>query len=318
MSDIKLFRIIKDAPHVEELLAQSAKLEKDLQQLVEPHMETFLGVKFLATEFTTSNGGRIDSLGLDENGCPVIIEYKRHTNENVINQGLFYYDWLLDHKAEFQLLVMKVLGTDLADDIEWDGARLICIATDFTKYDEHAIKQIDKNIELMRYKYFGENLFLLELVNSHLSKKNTVPKQVTASDVSGVIDQEPQQIKKERSDYHANRKEAADPTLISLYESVCDFGLSLGDDVQRKELKFYTALKKIKNFASVQVWAPQQDPSLRIYLHLDPDFVELQEGIVNDARNKGHWGTGDLEIIVRNEQHLEIAKRLIQLSFEKN
>ena len=47
---------------------------------------------------------------------------------------------------------MKELGPEIADDIEWDGARLICIASDFTKYDEHAIKQIDKNIELMRYK----------------------------------------------------------------------------------------------------------------------------------------------------------------------
>ena len=50
--------------------------------------------------------GRIDTLGLDENGCPVIVEYKRHNNENVINQGLFYPDWLFDHKADFRLLVI--------------------------------------------------------------------------------------------------------------------------------------------------------------------------------------------------------------------
>ncbi len=58
------------------------------------------------------HGGRIDSLGLDENGSPVILEYKRSVNENVINQGLFYLDWLLDHKAEFELLVMKKLGPE--------------------------------------------------------------------------------------------------------------------------------------------------------------------------------------------------------------
>ncbi|WP_417437015.1 DUF91 domain-containing protein [Idiomarina abyssalis] len=314
MSDIKLFRVNDDNSQVEELFAQSARLEKDLQQFVEPHMETFLGIKFLATEFTTSNGGRIDSLGLDENGCPAIIEYKRHTNENVINQGLFYYDWLLDHKAEFQLLVMRVLGEAVADNIEWAGARLVCIATDFTKYDEHAIKQIDKNIELIRYKYFGQNLFLLELVNSHLTNKNLVSKTATVGDNESTGSQS----KKERNDYHSSRKAAAEPALIALYESVCEFGLSLGDDVQRKELQFYTALKKIKNFASIQVWAPQQDPSLRIYLNLDPDSIELKNALVSDARNKGHWGTGDLEVIVRNEDDLEIAKQLIQLSFEKN
>lgn len=312
MSDIKLFQLGQG--EVTELVSKSAKLEKDLQQLVEPHMEVFLGIRFLATEFTTSNGGRIDSLGLDENGCPVIIEYKRHTNENVINQGLFYYDWLLDHKAEFQLLVMKQFGQSIAENIEWDGARLVCIATDFTRYDEHAIKQIDRNIELMRYKYFGDNLFLLELVNSHLSDKVAKPKrqEIELSET----DNNP--TKKERRDYHENRKKSASPELLSLYESVCDFGLSLGDDVQRKELKFYTALKKIKNFASVQVWAPQQDPSLRIYLHINPDNVQLKEGLVNDARDKGHWGTGDLEVIVRSEQDLELATQLIQLSFEKN
>ena len=66
----------------------------------------------LASEYSTGpkHGGRIDTLGIDENGNPVIIEYKRATNENVINQGLFYLDWLLDHRAEFKLLVMERLG----------------------------------------------------------------------------------------------------------------------------------------------------------------------------------------------------------------
>jgi hypothetical protein len=44
---------------------------------------------------------------LDENGSPVVVEYKRTLNENVITQGLFYIDWLLDYKAEFILLVSK-------------------------------------------------------------------------------------------------------------------------------------------------------------------------------------------------------------------
>jgi hypothetical protein len=28
----------------------------------------------------------------------------------VINQGLFYLDWLLDHRGEFELLIMKSSG----------------------------------------------------------------------------------------------------------------------------------------------------------------------------------------------------------------
>ena len=62
---------------------------------MEHHLESFLGVRFLATEYVTgkTHGGRIDTLGLDDNNCPVIIEYKRALNENVISQGLYYLDW---------------------------------------------------------------------------------------------------------------------------------------------------------------------------------------------------------------------------------
>ena len=135
---------------------------------MEQNLDVFLGVKFLSTEYSTgkTHSGRIDTLGIDENGCPVIIEYKRAMNENVINQGLFYLDWLMDHKAEFELLTINKLDKDSANSIEWSSPRLICIAGDFTKYDIHAVHQINRNIELMRYSHFGNDLLLLELVNS--------------------------------------------------------------------------------------------------------------------------------------------------------
>lgn len=123
MSDIKLFDI--QGGKVKELQGQSVALEKSLQGLIEKNMETFLGVRFLSSEHNTGqkHGGRIDTLGIDENGCPVIIEYKRAVNENVINQGLFYLDWLMDHKAEFQWLVMEKLGKETAEGVEWTSPR---------------------------------------------------------------------------------------------------------------------------------------------------------------------------------------------------
>jgi hypothetical protein len=45
----------------------------------------------------------------------VIFEYKRRVNENVINQGFYYLDWLMDHKADFEMLVMKSLGKECAE-----------------------------------------------------------------------------------------------------------------------------------------------------------------------------------------------------------
>ena len=123
MSDIKLFRIAAGA--VTELAGTTDTVEKSVQVLFEKNLDALLGVRFLATEYTTSHGGRIDTLGLDENGCPVILEYKRASNENVINQGLFYLDWLMDHRKDFQWLVLEKLGKDAADAVDWSAPRLI-------------------------------------------------------------------------------------------------------------------------------------------------------------------------------------------------
>ncbi|AZK97580.1 hypothetical protein B7R87_29605 [Streptomyces tsukubensis] len=61
-----------------------------MQGFVEAHMEIMLGVWFLANEYSTGavHGGRIDSLDLDENGAPVIVECERATDARVIHQGL--------------------------------------------------------------------------------------------------------------------------------------------------------------------------------------------------------------------------------------
>ncbi len=68
MGDIKLFRTNGDT--VEQLEGTSVALEKSLQELIEKHLETFLAVRFLASEYSTgkTHAGRIDTLGIDENG----------------------------------------------------------------------------------------------------------------------------------------------------------------------------------------------------------------------------------------------------------
>jgi len=81
MSDLKLFRMT--AGKAAELSGGGTALEKSLQTLIERNLDALLGIRFLATEYSTGpkHGGRIDTLGIDENGSPVIIEYKRSMNE---------------------------------------------------------------------------------------------------------------------------------------------------------------------------------------------------------------------------------------------
>ncbi len=299
MGDIKVFRI--DEGSVTELEGQSVTVEKSLQALVERHLDTFVGVRFLASEHFTGkvHGGRIDTLGIDENGSPVIIEYKRALNENVINQGLFYLDWLMDHQAEFTLLVMQRLGQEAADNIDWSTPRLICIAGNYTRYDEYAIKQMDRNIDLMRYRRYGDELLLLELVNTSTGQSVTV---------SGAP------VPKQNYKTVQESLDGASSELQDLFETLKATLLALGEDVQMKTLKFYFAFKRIKNFACVEVYP--QAGKLLAFVKVNPDTVQLEEGFTRDVRSIGHLGTGDLEITLRSVDDLERAQHLLVKSYE--
>lgn len=305
MSDIKLFKIQQDG--VRELEGRSASVEKFLQTQMERHLDAFLGVRFLASEYSTgkTHGGRIDTLGLDENGCPVIIEYKRAMNENVINQGLFYLDWLMDHKAEFTLLVMEKFGKEVSAAIEWSSPRLLCIAGDFTKYDEHAVQQINRNIELIRYRRYGDDLLLLELVNATSAAITT---EALPGDKKAAKGGKTQY--KTVSEYLAQAR----PELQGLYEEVKVYLLALGDDVQVKVLKFYFAFKRIKNFACVEVHPGSG--KLLVYIKVDPATITLQKGFTRDVTSTGHFGTGDLEITLGTMADFEKAKPLLMKSYE--
>ena len=312
MSDIKLFRL--QAGKALELQGDASDLEKPLQTLIETNLDTLLGIRFLATEYPTgkTHAGRIDTLGLDENNCPVILEYKRSVGENVINQGLFYLDWLMDHQAEFKLLVMEKLGNHAADAMDWTAPRLVCIASDFTKYDSHAVQQIHRNIELIRYRRFGEQLLLLELANA----TNTNGGRSTASKAGKASKSQSADLTPTKSNTgdrsFAEWLPLLQPHLSELLSSLEGYVLSLGDDVQRKELKLYVAFKRLKNFATV---VPQK-ARLLLYLHIDPDQVQPLPVNGRDMRQQGHWGTGDVELALASQADLDSVKSLIMLAYE--
>ncbi|ETA67813.1 hypothetical protein MettiDRAFT_1248 [Methanolobus tindarius DSM 2278] len=303
MGDIRLFRT--SGEKAEELSSSSVALEKSLQTYMERNLETLLGIKLIASEYSTgkTHGGRIDTLGIDENGCPVIIEYKRSLNENVINQGLYYLDWLLDHKAEFQLKAMNVLGMN-GDDIEWIP-RLLCIAGDFTKYDIHAVQQINRNIELIKYQKYGDELLLLELINA-TNVQSSDDSTTKIKDIS----------KSSNYKTFGMNYNQCDDELKDLYESLKSFIEALGDDVQVKELKFYTAFKRLSNFACVEI-----RPQIRhivVYVKLNPVDEVNEGGFTRDVRKIGHYGTGDLEITIKSEEDLKKAEGLIAKSYENS
>mgnify|MGYP000617599954 FL=1 len=298
MADIKLFSI-KDG--VKELESKTVNLEKELQTIIENNMEQFFGVTFLETEYETTNGGRMDSIGIDENNCPVIFEYKRDMKESVINQGLFYLDWLLDHKDSFKVLVIEKLGIEVSKKIDWSAPRIICVAYDFTKYDESAINQMTRNISLIRYRKFNDEFLMFEKVNEN-----------TATQISD-------ESKTAKNNHYEDkafdiRYEEASEKLKDLYEDLKDYILNLGDDVSESRLKLYSAFKKIKNITCVEIFKDK----LLLHIRLDAKTVTYENGFSRDVTGIGHWGTGDVEVSLKNENDLEKVKPLIERAYNEN
>ena len=297
MAEIKLFSLNEG---VKECTSSEVILEKELQTLIEQNMEIFFGVRFLKSEYAVTNG-RMDSIGIDENNSPVIFEYKRSQNENVINQGLFYLDWLLDHKADFKLLVIDKLGMEAADNIDWSVPCVICVAHDFTKYDMHAVNQMQRNIKLVSYRRYDNGMLLLE----HLTTPIVKPIMENMGDENGT--------KNSTQKTHLEKLAAISENMKNLYHSICDFIESLGDDIVSNQLKLYLAYKKVQNMVCIEIYNKQ----IILFLKLNPDTVKLENGFTRDMRSIGHYGTGDLQIMIKNAADFERAKPLLERAYNE-
>jgi len=186
---------------------------------------------------------------------------------------------------------------------EADRGNPECGRTRFSKYDEHAIKQMNHNIELIRYMRFGDDLLLLEQVNA-----------VSAPTVNGTAALPASGSSRGRSKTVSDYLDQADQELTDRYEALREFLTNLGDDVQVKTLKNYFAFKRIKNFACVEVHTRTRN--ILVYLKIDPDTIELEKGFTRDVRAIGHFGTGDLEVVIGSMADFDKAKPLLERSYE--
>jgi predicted transport protein len=294
---------------VHQIKPSSFGSEKELQKLFELNLETLLGVRFVATEFTTGDRqrGRIDSLGLDEDGTPVIVEYKKSSKENVINQGLFYLDWLVDHKGDFTLAAQEALSNDI--EIDWSSPRLILVAESFSEYDKYAVNRIGANIQLWTYRRYGNDYLFLDSIFA-TSVQKTSKKEKTA-----VTEVDKEKIAGEivyTLDDHLKGKSI---NVKSLFENLREqiFSLNIDDDILEKPNKIYISYKHGKNFCEIR---PQAN-GLKIWLDIPYEDLDDPNKLGRDVSNVGHYGTGQVETKVSSQAELEKVMYLIEQSYRQ-
>ena len=305
-----LFEIVGDA--VNQIHSGRFALERQLQRLVEANTERLLGVRFIASEVSTGDRqrGRIDSLGLDVDGSPTIIEYKRSKKDNVINQGLFYLDWLVDHKGDFIVAAQERFGPKI--EVSWENPRLILIAESFSEYDEYAVNRIGANIELWIYRLYGENLLYLEQIFAPFPKNKRVD---TRPDSTNEFEQDAIEQVEEIpvytvEDHLGKAKAEIQELFFSLRERILE--LADGDsDIVEIPNKLYITYRHGKNFAEVVF----QAKALRIFLDIPIEQLRDNTGLTRDVSNVGHWGTGDVEVRIAKAEDIEQVFPFIEQAF---
>jgi predicted transport protein len=294
MSDMRLFRV-GDA-RIKEMERRSGSIEKSLQTLVESNLDILLGVRVIASEYATPGltADPIDTIGIDENQAPVVVKYKRSLNENVVTRGLFYLDWLHDHKEAVEGLAGGATAPAGLPPLYWPARRLICIAGDFNRFDRHAAAQMQRNIDLVEYCQFDIGFLMLSLTTTTADPAVAISSGTDAQTATAHL-------------------EAAPKAIFDLFQSLSHFVKAFGDDVQVQALKESFAFRRMKSFA----WATVQHRAQKIKLHLplDPDAVELEPGFSRAVRAHRHPATGGLELTLKTPEDLEKAKVHLERSY---
>ncbi|WP_353946509.1 transporter [Streptomyces sp. HUAS MG91] len=303
MSSLKVFRV--RGQNATEIPGEAVSVEAELQRLIEANMETMLGIRFLATEYHTGrHGGRIDSLGLDENGTPVVVEYKRTRDEAVVVQALSYLCWLQDHPNEFKNLVKARFGDEAAGKVDWNAPRIVCVAGAFTHHETVAVEMIPHRIDLIVYRVFDDSV-ALQLVTATGGSRTKARGKVSSSARAGSC--APKSVQQ--------YLDASPLKLRELYADLDELLLS-HRDVQMEPQLHYFSYRRIKNVATVRI--QPRNRVLVVNLRLDPDAVDLCDGFTRDLRGLGSLGLqGDVvEVRIASREDLDRAAGLIQRSVE--
>lgn len=293
---------------VEKLSTIDLEKEKNIQTLFEQNLSTILNVDFLATEYSTSFGGRIDTLGIDKNGSPVIIEYKRNQNDNVINQGLSYLKWLLDHKADFEVLCRN---KKIDIEIDWTSPRVICVAESYNKFDLDTVEILPIKIELLRYRIYEDNILMVESESQKTVK-------ISTREIFEKSKKEKETSPKLQKDYTLDgHLQVASKEIKELFMQLKEMITGLDESIIEEAKAKYIAYKLTTNFVDIAI----QKNAIKAFLNVPSGKLNDSFGIARDLTKPkpvGHWGNGDYEVLIKNKEELLKLFGLIKQSYNYN
>ena len=287
---------------LKEVEEKAFKLERDIQRVFEENLSTVMQLTLVKSEFTIKDR-RIDTLAYDEQtNAFVIIEYKRDKNLSVFDQGITYLGLMLANKADFVIEYNEQHKKNIKrDEVDWTQSRIVFVSTSFSEYQISAANFKDFAIELWEVKQYEDNLISI----------NPIKKTKTAPSIKPVS-QQSETYKKVTDEIKVYTEEdlfvfGSDET-VELYTKFRDAILNLADGIEVKPLKQYIAFKKDTNIVCLNI----QKKQIRMWIGAKYGTLNDAKGITKNVTELGHWGTGDYEIQVTDDNDLEYIMSLIK------
>lgn len=299
-----LYRIEKKLEYIKE---KPFRLEKEIQELTENNLKTIFGLEFVKSEFALNNF-RIDTLAFDkESKAFVIIEYKRDKNFSVIDQGYAYLSLMLNNKADFILEFNENLDKTLKrTDVDWSQSRVLFVSPAFTNYQIEAINFKDLPIELWEVKRFENTTVSYEQIQKSGSQESIK----TISKADKTIDNVAKEIKVYSEQEHLENENDEIKELYKKFRSA----IQNLDNLEIKPKKKYIAFVSGRNVIDI---LPQKK-ALKMWINMSKGELDDSKGITRDVSTTGHWGNGDYEIQIRDDENLEYILSLVKQSIKKN
>ena len=309
MGEIRLFHQIYG--QIFRLENNPFPLEDPLHEQIEKHLLEYLGVCYLdhevvigASELDSDEEGRIDTLGIDSEGRPVIVEYKRDKKQDVVQQVLDYRDWLLKNRPMFRELVRET-DQDCTDKVVWQP-RLIVIAGEITQKNLREAKRNKDNtiIELVRYRRFGDDFLTLEWVYGESKqprpKPDVVPEPPPEPTPTEPVGDNGKPFSINWDWLRANED------MRALFHEVHDFAKSLGSDVHLDAFPSVFSLKRVTD-------GRKRSPVIA-FLHLRTKKSAVTLSIPSTPPGVARQYH---DAIVQNRADLEKAKPLLRKAYER-
>ena len=282
------------------------KKEREIQSLIEKNIENIFNLEFIKSEFSIDKF-RIDTLAFDkETNSFVIIEYKKGSSYSVIDQGFTYLSLLLNKKSDFVLEYNESNDKSVKrGDIDWSQSKIIFISPNFSAFQKTSVNFKDVPFELWEIKRFAEKTIILNPLRSN-SKESI---GLVGKSENSLIKEVSKEIKVYNEDDHIKK---ANEYTLDLYNKYKHAILNIGN-IEIDPLKEYIAFKADKNVVDIEI----QKSAIKIHINLK--IGKLLDGLylMRDMSSIGHFGNGDYELSIKNEENFDYIIGLIRQSYDK-